>query len=219
MPVIDLTQTLERKLHPATQEDFRTVVRTLPMIPVYANLCFAADGLAYPRSYKQGEEEAYVAACERSGVLPFTNLKFKETPEGFFRPDDSQADLAKDPQTRKKSLQGLIRGGRIHRLSFETRSGETFLAFKYELFPKLIENQYHITEGEIWLSNFYCCYDDKGYRELSGLRLNGNEILNSGLKLKSIVRLTLKGDDRELSPAAKKHILSWFDILATKSAK
>lgn len=166
-----MTKTADLTLDKATQEQFANLLRTLPLSPKKTNVIFAAHGLALPGhlkgeyGYPEGEER-YLSECDDYGVMPYSSIALRFYSHEFSsEPNRSYWSPRIDPlfelqpnNTRKKkdrTLQGMIVGGKIHRVTIQvegTSSLAGFKSFQDGLLDQFLEGEYHLESAQLDLT-------------------------------------------------------------------
>jgi len=166
-----MTKTAALTLDTATQEQFIEMLRTLPLSPKKTNVIFAVQGIALPGYLKEEEEypegeERYINECGDYGVMPYSAIALRfyshEFPPGsdrsYWSPRIDPLFELQPNNTRKKkdrTLQGMIVGGKIHRVTLQvegTRSSAGFKSLQEGLLDQMIMGDYHLESAQLDLT-------------------------------------------------------------------
>lgn len=173
-----------------SQELFLDVLKTIPTEVQYAEVSFLADGIPEARFIDSNEDE-YLKECQSKGVIPFSRVKLEYDRRtkvfipnnGLFR---SFLELYEGSSEAKKNaaIKGLLKGGRMHVLSFKTGIySDEYNIFQRDYLEQIVGEGYQIGEADLWLKT-YCLtgYNEGVYRE-SGLTLGRTRNKGVGLEV------------------------------------
>jgi len=124
-------------------------IKNSPSEIIRMNLTFLADGVEIP--YKKTNDSGYLErvskylkVCEKKNIIPFSNKRIKL---GF----DIEEKISEFPEGAKR----FFGNGRTNQINFDwmmyLMNDEHFERFNEYLFPSLLENNYHVSEGSLTL--------------------------------------------------------------------
>ena len=200
----------ELEIKVESQELLQEIIKTLPSEPEYFTIEMKAKSVSLPQYKEEGGEERYLLECSKNNIIPFSTYKFEYSHiTGLFESKfDNNLTSIREQQSEKKKkaiMNGLVKGGRIGRFEFEIgiSAQQGFKKFRDEILNMLLENDYQIDEGDLWLSWGRHTGYNEGYYRTGGLRFN----------IRKGVELELNG---ETSEEAKSKYIEWFNKLAVK---
>lgn len=147
-----------------THHALHEALRSLPIDPISGSLTFSAFDLDMPAHNDPVGQHKYVEECKTKGVMPHTTQEFRfRSDKGLYIPSnpESLATIYSDSEdpTRNATIDGLIRGGKTHRIRIglkEYYGNEVGFHYLVDaLIPRMVEEDYRITSGEFTLSSYH----------------------------------------------------------------
>ncbi|HLD88888.1 MAG TPA: hypothetical protein VI894_01645 [Candidatus Nanoarchaeia archaeon] len=193
-----------------------SVIQTLPIEPVYAEILMRAYGIGIPELREPDSESRYLSECEKNGVTPFSEIKLtydaKRRTFILSYPDGKNAavDELSREEKKKENIVPLHDGKKIHRIRIEINSlacrgnSAPFQEFRNEFLGKIVNEGYQIACASIWFSSVH--YGRSGYSPLSTLHISENAI-----------GLNLAEHDARLSKDNKDKITLWYSSLGERT--
>jgi len=190
-----------------SQELLRRTIESVPLIPPCGNISFIADGLVMGNAPAGiTEEELYFSDCEKANIIPYSHIRlgYDNNSKSFTSKPTYRSE--KIIPSKQKSVEGLLKGGRMHIISIDTGDDylqeEGFKKFK-EFMPMLLGNSYEISNIDFWLTT----YSLRGYNEGT----YADTVLSYKRELDK-KKLSLKIGHR-ISDENKENVISWFEEL------
>lgn len=168
------------------------VLSLVPAPPKFSKFTFVADGIVQlrgPREEREKIEQDYIAECLAAKVIPYSHLRMDFKGEmftfgaegfvdrgGYFNDSTFQLHVG-SPEKYSPTMEAIIKGGRLHRISFQSGTEDGEEPFRHVMdrhLPLLIASGYILRAGEWWLTERYSRggdYGESGYDPVSSFHL------------------------------------------------
>ena len=84
----------QKRIISTSQELFKEVITSIPVVPEYAEISFLADGIKLPKRDDAADESRYVKECFNNEVMPYSNMALPYNEHiGTFIPDFGRRDF------------------------------------------------------------------------------------------------------------------------------
>ena len=201
----------ELKITSTSQELFIEAIRTLPLELRHFEVFMNANGIQSPTSKE--EKENYLYECSKNNVMPFTNIQLLyDNDSKLFKPLEgySICEMYRNlsDENKKATTQGIIKGGKIHRIKFEAwiPAQKGFEKFREQVLEEMLQQSYKIDWGDLALTTYHLTGYNQGDYTDTNISF-GTGYVHKGMRLKI---------GHKISEEDERKVIGWFKDLIHK---